>query len=91
MSTTFATRPARPRRSWFLALSFWGAVAAIIAAWWWIVASADRTSDLFSFETVRNVAAFVEKLLGAGEVHPAYRDPQRWRDVLGLALQTLAK
>ena len=90
MSTTFATGPARPRRSWFLTLSFWGAMAAVIAAWWWIVASADRTSGLFSWETARNVAAFVEKLLGAGEANPAYRDPQRWRDVLGLALQTLA-
>lgn len=82
--------PARRRRPWFLTLSLWGALAAIVGAWWWVIAAAGGSGDLFSLETVHNAAAFVEKLLGAGEANPAYRDPQRWRDVFGLAIQTLA-
>ena len=82
---------AGPRRSWFFILSIWGVVVVVLASWWWVLRNGGSGStELFSAETWENAREFLEKLLGAGETTPAYRDPERWREVAILALQTLA-
>lgn len=58
---------------------------------WWFVLAEDESgfSALFSEETRTNVSYFIDDLLGKGELLPAYRDPDRWREVMTLSLQTL--
>ena len=81
----------RPRRSGFLIVSIWVVVVVVFASWWWVLRNGGSGSTgLFSAETWENAGEFLEKLLGAGETTPAYRDPERWREAAILALQTLA-
>lgn len=83
--------PLRPRRSWFLILSVWAAVALVAGSWFWVWRdSGAGASPLFSSETWAHVQTFLDQLLGRGEANPAYLDPARWREAGLLALQTLA-
>ena len=67
-------------------------IALLVLGSWWFVLDEElrRTASLAPGETLANARVFLERLLGAGEELPAWRDPQRWREALALAVQTLA-
>jgi phosphonate transport system permease protein len=81
----------RPRPSWFVRCSLCVVAAVLLGSWLWVArAGSASATSLFSAETLQHAIRFGEKLLGQGEAVPAYRDPERWREVGVLALQTLA-